>query len=118
MVCPASNRVHDWTVPRLAQPNGSEDAREPVAVLGNLVKASIVRALREAPNLTMGPLCDTLGLPATTIHPYLTELEVAQIVIADPPKASRARGMTVRYRVNDEAVTELYLRLGQAIGEI
>lgn len=112
------SRVHHWSVPRLAQPNGSEDAKEPVAILGNLVKTSIVRTLRATPNLTMGPLCDALGMTAATIYPYLSELEDGQIVVADPPKAVRTRGMAVRYRVNDQAVTELYLRLGQAIGEI
>ncbi|HKT58179.1 MAG TPA: winged helix-turn-helix domain-containing protein [Microbacterium sp.] len=105
-------------MPRLAQPLGSEDAQEPVTILGNLVKASIVRALRQTPNVTMGPLSETLALPPTTLQPYLRELEAANIVIADPPMTEPRQRTPVRYRVNDEAVTDLYLRLGQAIGEI
>ncbi|GAA2978576.1 hypothetical protein GCM10010460_12300 [Microbacterium terrae] len=33
-------------MPRLAQPAGSEDAQEPVAIVGNLVKIGILRVLR------------------------------------------------------------------------
>jgi hypothetical protein len=40
-------------------------------------------------------------------------------VIADPPITSgeSRKGVWVKYRVNNEAVTDLYLRLGLAIGE-
>jgi ArsR family transcriptional regulator len=106
-------------VPKLAQPAGSEDAQEPVAILGNLVKAGILRFLRTSPNVTVGPICDALKLGPTTILPRLKELEAAGLVVADPPtaEAESRRGMWVRYRTNNEAVTDLYLRLGFAIGE-
>ena len=108
-----------WRMPRLAQPAGSEDAEEPVALLGNLVKAAILRFVRANPDTTMKPICDALALGPTTIHPRLVELETAGLVIADPPMtADQPRGgVWVRYRVNNEAVTDLYLRLGVAIGE-
>jgi ArsR family transcriptional regulator len=106
-------------VPKLAQPAGSEDAQEPVAILGNLVKAGILRFLRANPNVTVGPICDALKLGPTTILPRLKELEAAGLVVADPPtaEAESRRGVWVRYRTNNEAVTDLYLRLGYAIGE-
>lgn len=107
----------DVPMPRLAQPSGSEDAQEPVAILGNLVKAGILRVLRVKPDVTVGAICDALALPPTTIQPYLVELEAAGIVIADPPRGEGRRGTWVKYRVDNEAVTELYLRLGLAIGE-
>jgi ArsR family transcriptional regulator len=107
------------SVPKLAQPAGSEDAQEPVAILGNLVKAGILRFLRANPNVTVGPICDALELGPTTILPRLKELEAAGLVVADPPatETESRRGMWVRYRTNNEAVTDLYLRLGFAIGE-
>lgn len=105
-------------MPRFAEPTGSDDAKEPVAIFGNLVKAGIIRVLRENPDVTIGPICDALALGASTIHPYLAELEVAKIVLADPPREERRKGEWVRYRVNGEAVTNLYLRLGLAIGEL
>ena len=105
-------------MPRLAQPAGSEDAQEPVAILGNLVKAGIVRVLRANPDATIRPICDALELGPTTVQPYLAELEAANIVIGDPPIGEGRKGSWVKYRVNNEAVTDLYLRLGIAIGEI
>ena len=106
-------------MPRLAQPAGSEDAQDPIALLGNLVKAAILRYLRANPDVTVGPICDALELGPTTIQPRLNELETAGLVIADPPMTAgeSRKGVWVKYRVNDEAVTDLYLRLGMAIGE-
>ena len=106
-------------MPRLAQPAGSEDAQDPIALLGNLVKAAILRYLRANPGVTVGPICDALDLVPTTVQPRLNELEAAGLVIADPatePGVSR-KGVWVKYSVNNEAVTDLYLRLGMAIGE-
>ena len=105
-------------MPRLAQPAGSEDAREPVAILGNLVKVGILRVLRENPDVTIRPVCDALALGPTTVQPYLAELEIAGVVIADPPRGERSKGSWVKYRVDDRALTDLYRRLGVAIGEI
>lgn len=105
-------------MPRLAQPAGSEDAQEPVAILGNLVKTGILRVLRENPDVTIRPICDALGLGPTTVQPYLSELEIAGVVIADPPRSEERKGSWVKYRVDDRAVTDLYLRLGIAIGEV
>lgn len=110
---------HNGVMPRLAQPAGSEDAEEPIALLGNLVKAAILRYVRANPDTMMKPICDALALGPTTIHPRLVELETAGLVIADPPMidGQTRGGVWVRYRVNSEAVTDLYLRLGVAIGE-
>lgn len=104
-------------MPRLAQPAGSEDAREPVALLGNLVKVSILRVLRSTPDVTIGSICAELELGPTTVQP-LVELEAAGLVVADPPRAEPRKGTWVKYRVDDVAVSGLYLRLGQAIGEL
>lgn len=104
-------------MPKLAQPAGSEAAQDPVALLGNLVKAGIIRFLRAHPDVTMGSISGGLQLGPTTIHPYLRDLEAAGLVIADTPPGEARRRTWVRYRVNDEAVTDLYLRLGLAIGE-
>lgn len=51
--------------------------------------------------------------------PRLQELEAAGLVVGDPPYVEGVPrlGVCVRYQVNDEAVTDLYLRLGSAIGE-
>ena len=107
-------------MPRLAQPAGSEDAQDPIALLGNLVKAAILRYLRAHPDVTVGPICDALELGPTTIQPRLNELEAAGLVIADPPMTAGGvpqRRLGQDTASNNEAVTDLYLRLGMAIGE-
>jgi DNA-binding MarR family transcriptional regulator len=106
-------------MPRLAQPAGSEDAEDPIAHLGNLINAGVLRYLRAHPNSTVGPIAAALALRPTTIKPRLDQLEEAGLVISDPPASAGQprRGVWITYRVNSEAVTDLYLRLGAAIGE-
>ncbi|WP_344050535.1 helix-turn-helix domain-containing protein [Microbacterium lacus] len=104
-------------MPRVAQPNGSEEAQEPVALLGNLIRTSVLRFLRANPDATSASISEALGVRSTTIHAYLSDLERAGLVIADPPNMGERRGIWVKYRANDEAITDLYLRLGLAIGE-
>ncbi len=103
-------------MPRIAQPAGSEDALEPVGILGNLVRAAIIRTVRANPGMTVGPLAEAIDIPYATVQARIAELEAAGMVIGDPP-GGRRRGTWIRYHVNDEAVTDLYLRLGIAIGE-
>lgn len=106
-------------MPRLAQPAGSEDAQDPIGLLGNLVKAAILRYLRSNPEVTVGPICEALDLGPTTVQPRLNELEAAGLVIADPPTVAgeSRKGVWIKYSADNEAITDLYLRLGLAIGE-
>ncbi|MFS0735303.1 helix-turn-helix transcriptional regulator [Microbacterium sp. 1P10UB] len=106
-------------MPKYVQPAGSDDAHEPIALLGNLVKTSILRYLRANPGSLIGPICTTLELGTSTVVPHLNELVRAGLVLADPPmtEGETRRGVWVRYTVNNEVVTELYLRLGLALGE-
>lgn len=105
-------------MPKYARPADGEAAEILLAILGNRAKTSIIRQLRRTPNVGRKDLVEALQLPASTIIPYLGELETAGLLLADPPRVERKRGEWVVYRVNDEAVTEMYLRLGQEIGEI
>ena len=52
-------------------------------------------------------------------QPRLNELEAAGLVIADPPMVpgESRKGVWVKYSADNEAITDLYLRLGLAIGE-
>jgi hypothetical protein len=40
----------------------------------------------------------------------------AELLVSDPPKPKR--GQWVKYSVNEERVSRMYLQLGQAIGEV
>lgn len=83
------------------------------------MKAAILRYLRSHPDVTVGPICDALDLGPTTVQPRLNELEAAGLVIADPPTVpgESRKGVWVKYSADNEAITDLYLRLGLAIGE-
>src|SRR5690606_7877091 len=109
---------HNGRMPKYARPADGDGAEGPLAILGNRVMAGIIRQLRKTPDVGRKVVADALQVPASTLVPYLGELEAAGLLLADPPRGERKRGEWVRYRVNDEAVTEIYLRLGQEIGEI
>lgn len=104
-------------MPSVALPVGSEDALEPVAILGNLATAGILRYLRQNPGATSRSICDALELKPPTVQLKLEQLEAAHMISGDPRLGEARRGVWVTYRVNEEAVTDLYLRLGLAIGE-
>lgn len=83
-----------------------------------MLKAGIIGHLRAHPNGGRKEISDALDLPPQTVITGIDELLDFGLLIADPPRDLATRGQRVRYRVNDEAVTEMYLRLGIAIGEI
>lgn len=109
---------HNGSMPKYARPADGDGAEGPLAILGNRVMAGVIRQLRRTPNVGRKAVADALQVPHSTLVPYLGELEAAGLLLADPPRGERKRGEWVVYRVNDEAVTEIYLRLGQEIGEI
>lgn len=111
--------IHHGLMPRTAQPAGYGDAEVPTVLLGSMLKAGIIRYLRAHPDALMSEMCESLELVPSTVRPPIVELQEAGLVLSDPPSSieQSRRGMRVRYRVNDEAVTDVYLRLGMAIGE-
>jgi predicted transcriptional regulator len=104
-------------VPRYAEPANGSWAQDPVAALGNSVKLSIIRTLREHPGSTSVQLTDALRLGRTTVVEHLAQLEDAGLLRAEPPRVQRRRGEVAIYHVDNARVTELYLQLGQAMGE-
>lgn len=106
-------------MPNYARPADSDGAERAIAVFGNRTKTAIIRYLRQNPNAGRTDIASALNLQTSSIVPaYLGELEEEGFLIADPPRTTRKRGERVVYRVNDAVVTELYLWLGQEIGEI
>jgi ArsR family transcriptional regulator, arsenate/arsenite/antimonite-responsive transcriptional repressor len=106
-------------VPNYARPADGEGAERAIATLGNRAKSAIIRYLRQNPNVGRKAIAKGLGLEtSSTVPQYLGELEEEGLLIGDPPRGVRKRGEWPVYRVNDVVVTELYLRLGQEIGEI
>ncbi|MFB8385592.1 winged helix-turn-helix transcriptional regulator [Microbacterium sp. NPDC055910] len=105
-------------MPKIARPTDDDTAVLPLSLLGNEAKVGIIRFLRANPNSTRQRIADGLGITVATVSSYLAEFESAGVLLANPSKGIRKRGDIPAYRVNSAIVTELYLQLGLALGEI
>lgn len=108
-------------MPRRVAPNPggwSEWLEDPIKALGNLVRAGILGYLRERGPATRAEIATALELPVPTVAKSLQAMVQAGLLIPDPPSGEARRGQWVRYDVDHEKVSRMYLQLGQAIGEI
>ena len=48
----------------------------------------------------------------------MAALMTSGLLISDPPMDEVRQGQRVHYQVDDAAVSDMYLQLGQAIGEL
>jgi predicted transcriptional regulator len=96
----------------------SEWLEDPIKALGNLVRAGIIGYLRENGPATRAEIAAALDIPVPTIAASLKAMLQAGLLITDPPMGDVRRGQWVRYGVDHEMVSRMYLQLGQAIGEV
>ncbi len=82
-----------------------------------MARAEILGYLRSSGGAGRAEVAQALDLQPATVARALSAFHSAGLVIADPPLDQVRQGQRVAYRVNNPAVTELYLQLGQAIGE-
>ncbi|MBO1740755.1 helix-turn-helix transcriptional regulator [Leifsonia sp. TF02-11] len=94
----------------------SEWLEDPIEALGSLVRAGIIGHLRQRGPATRAEIAAALDLPAQTVSFSLKPMLEAQLLLVDPPNPRR--GQWVKYSVNEERVSRMYLQLGQAIGEV
>lgn len=105
-------------MPRYAIPTDRDGAQDPLASLGSSVKVAAIRYLREHPGSSITAVGEALGIGRTTVFEAITQLEEAEIVIGVPPREMRRQGTRTTFSVNDEQVVELFIRLGQELGEL
>jgi ArsR family transcriptional regulator, arsenate/arsenite/antimonite-responsive transcriptional repressor len=105
-------------MPRYATPTDGDGAQDPLASLGSSVKVASIRYLRDHPESAITTVSEALGIGRTTVFEAIMQLEEAEIVIGVPPRESRRQGTRATFRVNDERVIELYIKLGQELGEL
>jgi predicted transcriptional regulator len=105
-------------VPRYARPANSDRAEDPIEAFGNRLRAGIIGYLRVNPNCSRAEIAAALDIPSPTVFNALEKMLDAGLLISDPPRSEWERGGRVRYSVNNELVSLLYLQLGQALGEI
>lgn len=96
----------------------SEWLEDPIKALGNLVRAGIIGYLRQHGPATRAEIAAALEIPIPTIAASLKAMVQAGLLTTDPPKGQARRGQWVKYGVDHEIVTRMYLQLGQAIGEL
>ena len=96
----------------------SEWLEDPIKALGNLVRAGIIGYLREHGSATRAEIAAALDLPIPTIAASLRAMVDAGLLISNPRISEVRRGQRVRYEVDQEMVSRMYLQLGQAIGEL
>lgn len=99
-------------------PSKAGAAEDPINAFGSMLKAGIVGHLRAHPNAGRREIADALDVADWAATPGIDDLLEVGLRVAGPPRDEATRGQHVRYRVNDEAVTEMYPRLRLAIGEI
>ena len=105
-------------MPKYARPATGGELQDPVEALGSMLRAGVIGHLRAHGPSGRAEIARALELPLMTIANALKDLYAAGLLIADPPLEQAQRGQRVWYQVNNAAVTEMYLRLGQAIGEV
>lgn len=105
-------------MPKYARPANSDRAEDPIEAFGNRLRAGIIGHLRAHPNQTRAEIAEALVVPSPTVFNALEKLLDAGLIISDPPLSEWERGQRVRYRIHEKAVAELYLQLGQALGEV
>lgn len=116
-----TDRARMGDMPRRVTPapgGWSEWLEDPIKALGNLVRAGIIGYLRGEGPATRAEIAAALDLPIPTIAASLKAMVQAGLLTTDPPIDKARRGQRIRYGVDQETVTRMYLQLGQAIGEI
>jgi predicted transcriptional regulator len=98
-------------VPKYARPANSHRAEDPIEAFGNRLRTGIIGYLKEHPNHSRAEIAAALGVPSPTVFNALEKL-------LDAPREEWERGGRVRYSVDGQLVSLLYLQLGQALGEV
>ncbi|MDX2377601.1 winged helix-turn-helix domain-containing protein [Microbacterium sp. LRZ72] len=105
-------------MPKYARPRYSEHAEDPIKALGNMVRAGIIGFLRTNGPASRVEISRELEIPIPTVAKSLAALMESGLLLSDPPMEEVRQGQRVRYRVNDSAVSDMYTKLGMAIGEL
>ncbi len=96
----------------------TEWLEDPIKALGNLVRAGIIGYLRVHGPASRAEIAAALDIPVPTIAASLRPMVQAGLLTTDPPMDEVRRGQWVKYGVDHEVVSRMYLQLGQAIGEV
>lgn len=103
-------------MPKYVRSSDSDYVEDPIAALGNMLRANIIGYVRRYGPSRRGEIAAALGVGHPAVAKALRILVDAGVLNTDP--AEPRRGQTVYYTVNQDVVSEMWMRLGDAIGEL
>ncbi len=103
-------------MPKYVRSSDSDYVEDPIAALGNMLRANIIGYVRRHGPSRRGEIAAALGVGHPAVAKALRILVDAGVLNTDP--AEPRRGQTVYYTVNQDVVSEMWMRLGDAIGEL
>lgn len=103
-------------MPKYIRPAISDFAEDPIYALGNILRASIIGYLRREGPSKRGEIAEALEAKPNTVSAAIRTLIEAGVLLTDPEHP--VAGSQVRYSVNEAVVGEMWITLGQAIGEL
>lgn len=107
---------HNGTMTARDTPQRGTLGEDPIYALGNLVRVKIIGYLRRSGPRRRGEIAQALDIGNATISAALIILVDEGLVVTDP--VNPTAGQHVRYSVHEPTVTEMWVTLSQAIGEL
>lgn len=103
-------------MPKFVRPAEGDYAEDPINALGNPLRANIIGYVRRHGPSTRGQIADALEVGYPSVAKALQVLVRTGVLVTDPKNPTQ--GQRVLYTVDDSVVTEMWIKLGQAIGEV
>ncbi len=103
-------------MPRYVRPATNDFAEDPIYALGNLLRANIIGYVREHGPCGRAQISEALDVLPATVTKALDILVESKALERHPTHPTR--GMRVKYTVNTDVVSDMWVMLGRAIGEI
>ena len=104
-------------MPRYVRPPHDELVEAAIDAFGNRARVAILKHIRENGPCTRADVATALSIAPPTASNHLAALETAGIIESTPPRSEARSGQWVRYTVIPERVTELYVALGEFLGQ-
>lgn len=104
-------------MPSESGPAHESYAEDAINALRNDLDVTILGYVRKNPRVTRAMISDALQIPRVTVSKGIERLIGADLLLADPPREEATRGQWVVYTVNEPQLTEMMIRLSQALGQ-
>lgn len=104
-------------MPRYVRPPHDELVEAAIDAFGNRARVAILKHIRENGPCTRADIATALSITPPTVSNHLAALEETGLIETTPPRGAARSGLWVRYTVVPERITELYVALGEFVGQ-